>query len=90
VSGTDPGTPLPGGITTLPLNWDVFTDFVIALINTPVFLNFLGTLDVTGCAAAQMNAPPIPGFSGVTMHYAYALNNPWDFVSNPVAIEIVP
>ncbi|MHC4944138.1 MAG: M28 family metallopeptidase [Planctomycetota bacterium] len=89
VTGTEPGTPLPGGHVTLPLNWDWFTDFVIALINTPVFLNFLGTLDTSGTATAQLNAPPAPGFAGITMHYAYALNNPWDFVSNPVAIEVV-
>jgi hypothetical protein len=38
---------------------------------------------------AQLNVPPVPGFTGVTMHYAYALNNPWDFVSNLVAVEIV-
>jgi hypothetical protein len=89
VTGTDPGTPLPGGLVTLPLNWDVFTDFVISLINTPVFLNFMGTLDATGSATAQLNAPPVPGFAGVTMHYAYALNQPWNFVSNPIAVEIV-
>jgi hypothetical protein len=50
----------------------------------------MGILDASGTATAQLNAPPVPGFAGVTMHYAYALNNPWDFVSNPVAIEIVP
>jgi hypothetical protein len=90
VTGTAPGTPLPGGLETLRLNWDVFTDFVVSLINTPIFLNFMGTLDTSGIATAQLNAPPVPGFAGVTMHYAYALNNPWNFASNPVAIEIVP
>jgi hypothetical protein len=51
----------------------------------------LGTLDASGTATAQLNAPPLrPEFVGITMHYAYALNNPFDFVSNPVAIEIVP
>ena len=90
VSGTAPGIALPGGMAILPVNWDAFTDFVLALINTPVFMNFLGTLDATGTATAQLNAPPVPGFAGVTMHYAYALNNPFDFVSNPIAVEIVP
>jgi hypothetical protein len=89
VSGTEPGLPLPGGLVTLPLNWDAFTDLVIALINTSVFTNFLGTLDGDGTATAQLNAPSVPGIAGVTMHYAYALNNPFDFVSNPVAIRIV-
>jgi hypothetical protein len=90
VSGTDPGTPLPGGLVAIPLSWDFFTEFVISLINTSVFSNFLSTLDALGTATAQLSAPPVPGFAGVTMHYAYALNNPWDFASNPVAIEIVP
>jgi hypothetical protein len=31
-----------------------------------------------------------PGMAGVTLSFAYALNNPWDFASNPVGIEIVP
>jgi hypothetical protein len=90
VTGTEPGVPLPGGMATLPLNWDVFTDFVASLINTVVFSNFMGTLDGSGTATAQLNAPPVPGFAGVTMHYAYGLNNPWDFVSNPIPVEIVP
>jgi hypothetical protein len=90
VSGTDPGTPLPGQKAILPLNWDPFTDFVLALINSSLFMNFLGSLDYNGSASAQLNAPPLPGLAGITMSYAFALNNPWDFVSNPVAIEIVP
>ncbi|MHC4946269.1 MAG: hypothetical protein ACYTG7_24920, partial [Planctomycetota bacterium] len=51
VSGTDPGTPLPGGLATLPLNWDPFTDVVLLLLNSPVFLNFLGSLDANGQAS---------------------------------------
>ncbi|MHC4945048.1 MAG: FG-GAP repeat domain-containing protein [Planctomycetota bacterium] len=90
LSGTSPGTPLPGGLATLPLNWDVLTDIVLLMINSPVFSNFLGTLDAAGTAFARLNAPPVPGLAGFTMHYAYCLNNPFDFVSNPVAIEVVP
>jgi hypothetical protein len=90
VSGMQPGTPLPGGLVTLPLNWDIFTDFVLLLINSPLFLDFMGTLDGLGQGTAQINTPPIPGFAGTTMYYAYALNQPWDFASNPIVIEIVP
>jgi hypothetical protein len=90
VSGTDPGTPLPGGQATLPLNWDAFTDLVLNLINTSVFFDFLGNLDASGIATAQLNAPPLPGYAGLVMHYAYCLNDPFDFASNPIAIEIVP
>lgn len=90
VSGTDPGIPLPGGHVTLPLNWDFFLNLVISLINTPVFYNFMGDLDIYGASKAQMSLGPIPGAAGITMHFAYALNSPWNFVSNPVGIVIIP
>jgi hypothetical protein len=90
VYGVYPGTPLPGGKVTLPLNWDLFTNAVILYVNSPAFKDFLGTLDGSGSATAQLNAGPIPGAAGVLMHFAYALNSPWNFVSNPWSIEIVP
>jgi hypothetical protein len=42
--------------------------------------------------SAQMNLPPIPGGAGLKMYFAYALSPPpsWNFVSNPVTIEIIP
>jgi hypothetical protein len=90
VSGTEPGTPLPGGLVTLPLNWDSFTNIVINMINGPIFQDFAGSLDADGLGTATFNLPAGSGVTGLTMHYAYALNSPWDFVSNPVAIEVVP
>ena len=66
VSGTAPGTPLPGGSATLPLNWDLFTMLVFQLANTPVFANFQGTLDTEGNATATMDTlgPLPPGLVG--------------------------
>jgi hypothetical protein len=90
ITGTEPGTPLPGAKATLPLNWDLFTNVIISIVNTPVFTNFQGILDGQGSGMALMNLPPIPGAAGLTMYFAYALNNPWNFASNPVEIEIVP
>ena len=90
VTGTEPGTPLPGGKATLPLNWDNFTNVIINMVNSSVFTNFQGKLDGQGNGTAQLNLPPVPGTAGLTMYYAFALNNPWDFASNPVPIEIVP
>jgi len=46
-TGMAPGISLPGGLSTLPLNWDAFTSIVIALANTPVFSEFMGTLDAS-------------------------------------------
>ena len=90
VSGTDPGTPLPGGLVVLPLNWDLFTTLMIENLGTSVFPGFLGALDGSGMAKATLNAGPGVGLAGITMHFAFALNAPWDFVSNPVAVDIVP
>ncbi|MHC4944911.1 MAG: right-handed parallel beta-helix repeat-containing protein, partial [Planctomycetota bacterium] len=89
LSNTAPGTPLPGGLEMLRLNWDSFTDLVFGLLNTQFFSGFLGTLDGNGQATAQLNVPPVPGLAGTTMYYAYCLNSPFDFVSNPIPIEIV-
>jgi hypothetical protein len=90
-SGTEPGTPLPGGSATLPLNWDAVTDFVARFINTPIFTDFMGALDGNGQAQAQLNTfgPLGPGFVGTELSFAFACDHPWDYVSNPISIEIV-
>lgn len=91
LSGAIPGLPLPGGQATLPINWDVFTDVVLAWVNTPVFGNFMSTLDAHGNNAAQIATGPIPsGFTGSTLHFAACMNAPFDTVTNPVEITIVP
>jgi hypothetical protein len=92
LSGVEPGFALPGGFATLPLNWDLFTNLVILFINTPVFANFLGKLDSSGEKTAQFNVsgPLPPGTAGSKIYFAYCLAFPWDFVSNPVVIEVVP
>lgn len=91
VTGTKPGHPLPGGLAVLPMNWDGFTDMVVGLLNTTVFSSFLGTLDAAGGGAAQIHAPPLPPAAlGLKMFYAYCVNNPFEFASNPVSIEVVP
>jgi hypothetical protein len=90
VTGTAPGTPLPGGMAVLPINWDAFTNMVISMVNGPAFDQFMGTLNGSGNATATLNLPPIPGVTSLVMYYAFALNNKWDFVSNPVEIHIVP
>jgi hypothetical protein len=89
VSGTSPGTTLPGGLTTLPVNWDWFSDLEMTLLNTYIFSDFTGVLDEQGRSSAQLNVPSISGAAGITMHYAYCCNYPFDFVSNPVTIGLV-
>ena len=92
VSGTAPGTPLPGGKVTLPLNWDPFTNIMLGLLNTPVFQNFMGKLS-WGSSTSWAHFDtlgPMPGTVGLTVSFAFALHDPWDLVSNPINIGIVP
>jgi len=90
-SGYEPGTLLPGGLTTIPLNRDWFTDFVLARLNSPAFAGFWGRLDASGRSAASLNAPKLnPLWAGTTIHFAYATVNPWDYSSHAAALVIVP
>ena len=91
LSGTAPGTLLPGGLATIPLNRDWFTDFVLARLNTQVFAQFAGALDPAGLATATLNAPPFAGWTGTTIYFAFGLSTPqWDYASNAVEVRIVP
>lgn len=91
VTGIEPGFNLPGGFATLPLNWDVFTDLVLSLLNTVVFQNFLGSLNGSGDGGATINAPSLPVSAvGVNLYFAYCLNAPYDFASNAISIKITP
>jgi len=91
LSGTAPGMPLPGGQVTLPVNWDIFTQVVFSMINTPAFADFMGVLDANGTAVATFDTiSAVPDLAGLNLYFAFGLNAPWDFVSNGAAIEIVP
>lgn len=90
VSGTAPGTPLPQNLAILRLNWDIFTDLVLSMVNTPLFINFRSSLDTQGRSTAQLNTPILSStYVGLKMQYAFSLLNKFDFVSNPVEIEIL-
>jgi len=91
MSGVTPGFPLPGGLATLPLNWDFFTDYVKARLNTPLFGNFMRPLSAAGQGTGTLDVPSIPAqYIGSTLSFAYCLASPFDFASNPVAIEVTP
>jgi len=90
VTGLAPGTLLPGGHAQLPINWDLFSDLVLAMINTPIFQDFSGTLDTEGRGIAVLDTlGSIPGTAGIRMSFAYGVFPPWDFASNPVMITIM-
>jgi hypothetical protein len=88
-SGTEPGTPLPGGLATIPLNRDWLTNYILGHLNTSMFTDFSGRLDASGRARASLNLPPVPAHGGTVMDYAYCLKNPYDYASNPVRVTIV-
>ena len=91
-SGTSPGTQLPGGLATLPLNWDAVTDLNVAHMNSSYFSDFSGILDSTGDGTAQLNSmgsvPPV--LVGRLLNFAYALQAPWDYASVPAPIKVLP
>jgi hypothetical protein len=91
MSGTTPGTMLPGGLVTMPLNWDLLTYAMVEHLNSPSCWNFMNILDGYGCSVAQLNvAGPLPAdLVGEVMSFAYALYIPWDFASVPVEIVFV-
>lgn len=92
LSGTSPGTPLPGGAVTLPLQWDPLTDLIVANINSPMFDGFYGTLSNQGTGRASfatLGGLPTQAI-GLTLNFAAALMGPWNFVTNPLTLQIGP
>jgi len=51
----------------------------------------MGQTGVDGSATAQINAPALPpGSTGLVLYFAYCLASPFDYVSMPIEIEVVP
>lgn len=90
VSGTAPGLPILPNIT-IPLNYDIYTDFTVAFPNSGVLNNSFGTLDGQGMATAKFNMPANAPASviGIVVNHAYVLL-PVDFVSEAEPLTITP
>jgi len=88
-SGTEPGELLPGG-GTLPLNADKVSDYIQANYNGPTLLDFRGALDANGRATSTLDVSSVPFQAGTVLYFAYTTENPPDFQSNPVAVEVIP
>jgi hypothetical protein len=93
LSGTCPGFTLPGG-TNLPLNWDWLTDFIFLCLGSPVCVDFSGTLDGQGRAAATLDTfgPVDSSLIGMVADFAFLLIPPpgYDFTSNAVPVTFEP
>ena len=88
LSGTTPGTPLPGGLATIPLNYDQLALWSLTW-GPPIFTNFFGILDADGQATAQLNIPAASGIGpGDRMHFAFCIPQTWDFASHAVAVDV--
>jgi hypothetical protein len=93
VSGTAPGFNLPGG-QHVPINWDLFTNLIMGSLGGPVFQNFMGTLDGSGCATASFDTfgPLDPSLIGIEASFAFIMGPPpaWNFVSNLIPLAFEP
>ncbi len=91
ITGTAPGITLPGGLV-LPLTWDSWTTYIMNNSPSAMFYNFVGTFNATGLAFAQFNSliPIAPTHVGRTLYFAYCTTNPYDFVSIPVEVDVIP
>jgi hypothetical protein len=94
--GTDPGVALPNG-KIVPVNEDAYFHFTVESPNTPPLFSSMGVLDAAGRATASFSLPPNsdPSLAGKTVHHAFVVHGPGGlrdvpFVSNPVAVKLVP
>jgi hypothetical protein len=89
VTGVEPGTPLPGGMT-LPLNWDAFTNIAINLANGAAMVDFVGVTDYMGNATAVFDTlAPQTGLAGLNLYFAATMNNPFDWASNGYTVRFL-
>ncbi len=93
-TGTTPGTPAAAGVV-LPLNTpDFYFNASVILVDSPILIDTLGTLDASGRGAARFVLPPntTPVAAGLVLHHAYATfqGTAPVFASNPVAVTLVP
>lgn len=94
--GSTPGTALPGGAVTLPLNFDYLTDLSIIYTNSTIFQDFSGALDAGGNATSLLWLGRLvddPSFIGSVLTFAW-LTWPgsgygFDFASNAWDVELV-
>ena len=76
----------------VPLRFDAYTRYTITHPNSNFLRDTQGNLDAMGRARARISFAPgsEPQFVGLTMHHAYILLAPVDYVSLPVSLDILP
>ncbi len=95
ISGTKPGTPLPGG-SVIPLNFDAYFNLTLAQPNMPPLVDSFGALDLQGRGLAKFFMPSGSDIVlvGTTVWHAFAVielpSLTASFVSNAEARVLVP
>ena len=89
-SGSTPGVTV--GFQHVPLNYDEFSELVLPLVNTPFFINFVGSFDAFGDATAYFAPPQMPPVAiGLNLTFcAVSLFPTFSGASQPANIMIVP
>ncbi len=89
LAGSYPGRDLPGG-GHAPLNWDWLSQYILDHLYSPLFVNFYGNLDSEGEAMARLYLPGpyAQAYIGDQITFVFCLYDNYDFVSNPVAVDI--
>ncbi len=88
-AGTVPGLSLPGG-AVLPVNWSNLSSIIYQYYNSKPLTNFRGHLDLSGKATATLQVSSTGMPLGTVLHFAFTTEQPYDFQSNPVPVEVVP
>lgn len=86
ISGTAPGVPVGAGLV-LPLHYDEYFGTTRSNPNTAILQNSLGVLDAQGNATCVFH--PTRRFEGLTVHHAFLLLNPVDFVSEAEPVKVI-
>jgi hypothetical protein len=89
LSGTQPGVAFSPGLV-LPLNPDLYFDFLLNHPASGFFPGALGLLDASGRASASFGIPAQsnPVFTGLQLHHAWLA--PLSFASEPVGLRFEP
>lgn len=89
ISGTAPGVCVQD--VTIPLNYDIYTEFTLTRPNAGFISNQLGRLDMGGNAQADFFVPPglAKGLEGMEINHAFVVvsrDGRLSKVSNPVSL----
>ena len=96
LSGTTPGTPIPSSNELLPLNYDAYTQLLLATGGGGLVAPLVGALDPFGRADSSFTLPAgaPPEIVGLTAHHAYVAVSLAPLgvkhVSNAVPVVFVP